>query len=144
MRRSNASTNPSRPSVIASSLRLGCPPERPRCSPPVPDSAETTSRPEQTPGTALGILFALSVSHLLNDTIQSLIPAIYPHVKAEFSLSFTQIGLITLTFQMTASLLQPFVGFFTDRRPKPFSLATGMALSLSGLILLSVAHNFHL
>src|SRR5450432_2031657 len=93
--------------------------------------------------TVLGILFSLSLSHLLNDTIQSLIPAIYPLVKSEFGLSFTQIGLITLTFYLTASLLQPMVGILTDRRPQPFSLAAGMGLSLVGILLLSIAHNFH-
>jgi len=71
---------------------------------------------------------AASFSHLLNDTIQSLIPAIYPVLKASFQLSFAQIGLITLTFQVTASLLQPLVGLYTDRRPQPFSLPVGMAV----------------
>src|ERR1700754_4893217 len=74
----------------------------------------------------LGVLFALSFSHLLNDTMQSLIPAIYPILKAELNLDFRHIGLITLTNQLTASLLQPVVGFYTDRRPQPFSLAVGM------------------
>jgi FSR family fosmidomycin resistance protein-like MFS transporter len=92
--------------------------------------------------TVLAILFAISFSHLLNDTIQSLIPAIYPLLKSSFHLSFVQVGLITLAFQMTASILQPVVGTYTDRRPKPFSLACGMALSLGGLILLSRAGNF--
>ncbi len=93
--------------------------------------------------TVLAILLAISFSHLLNDTIQSLIPAIYPMVKDSFHLSFTQIGLITLTFQLTASLLQPFVGLYTDRNPKPYSLATGMGFSLAGLVLLAFAGNFH-
>jgi MFS transporter, FSR family, fosmidomycin resistance protein len=92
--------------------------------------------------TALGILFSLSLSHGLNDTLQSLIPAIYPIVKAEFSLSFTQIGLITLTFYLTASLLQPLVGLLTDRWPQPYSLAVGMGISLVGILLVSIAHNF--
>ena len=95
-------------------------------------------------GPVLGILFSLSLSHGLNDAIQSLIPAIYPLVKTEFGLNFTQIGLITLTFYLTASLLQPLVGFLTDRRPQPFSLPVGMGISLAGLLLLSVAHNYHL
>ncbi len=90
----------------------------------------------------LAILFAISFSHLLNDTIQSLIPAIYPLLKSSFHLSFVQVGLITLAFQMTASILQPFVGLFTDRRPQPFSLACGMGLTLGGLILLSQASHF--
>ena len=74
-------------------------------------------------GTVIAILLAISFSHLLNDTIQSLFPAIYPFLKTSFQLSYTQIGLITLVFQMTASLLQPVVGLYTDRRPKPYSLA---------------------
>jgi FSR family fosmidomycin resistance protein-like MFS transporter len=92
--------------------------------------------------TVLAILFAISFSHLLNDTIQSLIPAIYPLLKASFHLSFVQIGLITLCFQMTASILQPCVGFYTDRRPRPFSLAWGMGLTLSGLTILAFAGSF--
>ncbi|WP_315861228.1 MFS transporter [Anatilimnocola floriformis] len=92
--------------------------------------------------TAFAILVALSVSHLLNDTIQSLIAAVYPLLKENYKLSFTQIGLITLAFQLTASVLQPLVGMYTDRRPLPFSLATGMGISLSGLLLLSVAGSF--
>jgi FSR family fosmidomycin resistance protein-like MFS transporter len=93
-------------------------------------------------GTVTTILFAISFSHLLNDTIQSLFPAIYPLLKNSFRLSYTQIGLITLTFQLTASLLQPVVGLYTDRRPKPFSLAVGMGFSLFGLVLLSAASSF--
>ena len=92
--------------------------------------------------TVLAILFAISFSHLLNDTIQSLIPAIYPLLKTSFHLSFVQVGLITLAFQMTASILQPFVGWYTDRRPKPYSLACGMGFTLSGLILLSHATHY--
>ena len=88
------------------------------------------------------VLIAISVSHLLNDTIQSVIPAIYPILKESFHLSFTQVGLITLTFQLTASLLQPFVGLYTDHRPKPYSLAVGMGFTLVGLLLLSGASNF--
>jgi FSR family fosmidomycin resistance protein-like MFS transporter len=92
--------------------------------------------------TVFPILFAISFSHLLNDTIQSLIPAIYPVVKDSFSLTFAQIGLITLTFQMSASLLQPFVGIYTDRKPQPYSLAIGMGFTLIGLVSLSVAPSF--
>ena len=88
------------------------------------------------------ILVALSVCHLLNDLIQSLIPALYPLLKKEFDLDFTQIGLITLAFQLTASLLQPTVGAFTDKRPMPFSLAIGMGSTLIGLLLLSVAQSY--
>jgi MFS transporter, FSR family, fosmidomycin resistance protein len=92
--------------------------------------------------TSYGVLLAISVSHLLNDTLQSLIPAIYPVVKDGFQLTFTQVGLITLTFQLTASLLQPIVGAFTDRRPQPFSLAAGMGLTLIGLTLVAVVSSY--
>jgi MFS transporter, FSR family, fosmidomycin resistance protein len=87
-------------------------------------------------------LISLCFSHLLNDTVQSLIPAIYPVLKTSFRLDFGQIGLITLTFQLTSSLLQPLVGVYTDHKPKPFSLAIGMGVSLCGLLLLSQAWNY--
>jgi FSR family fosmidomycin resistance protein-like MFS transporter len=90
----------------------------------------------------MSVLVALSVSHMLNDTLQAIVPAIYPLLKANFDLSFRQIGLITLTNQLTASILQPFVGSFTDRHPMPYSLATGMGLTLVGLVLLGLAHGF--
>lgn len=93
--------------------------------------------------TVLPILFALSFSHLLNDTIQSLIPAIYPIVKTSYHLSFGQIGIITLVFQMSASLFQPFVGLYTDKKPQPFSLATGMGFTLLGLVTLSMSSHFY-
>lgn len=92
--------------------------------------------------TVMNVLLALSLSHLLNDTIQSLIPAIYPVLKDSFRLSYAQIGLITFVFQMTGSLLQPFIGYYTDRRPKPYSLAVGMGVTLTGLVLLSQAGNY--
>ena len=91
----------------------------------------------------LAVLFALSFSHLVNDTIQSLVPSVYPILKVTYHLDFGQIGLITLAFQLTASFLQPFVGIVTDRRPAPFSLAVGMAFSLCGLVLLSRAPSYH-
>jgi FSR family fosmidomycin resistance protein-like MFS transporter len=94
--------------------------------------------------TVFSILFAISFSHMLNDTIQSLIPAIYPVVKDSFQLNFTQIGLITLTYQLTASILQPFVGFYTDKRPQPYALVAGMSFTLIGLVALSMAPNFYL
>jgi FSR family fosmidomycin resistance protein-like MFS transporter len=94
--------------------------------------------------TAFPVLVALSVSHLLNDTIQSLISAVYPVLKESYALTYTQIGLITLVFQLTASLLQPLVGVYTDRRPLPFSLTAGMGVTLGGLLLLSVANTFPL
>src|SRR5688572_18157928 len=82
------------------------------------------------------ILFTIAFTHLLNDMMQSVIPAVYPLIKEQFSLSFTEIGLTTLTFQLTASLLQPIVGFYTDKKPLPMSLAIGMSFTLVGLILL--------
>lgn len=95
-------------------------------------------------GTAFSILGAISVSHLLNDMMQSLIVAIYPILQADFSLSFVQIGMITLTYQLTASLLQPLIGYYTDKHPQPYSLPIGMGFTLSGLLLLSVANTFPL
>jgi MFS transporter, FSR family, fosmidomycin resistance protein len=93
-------------------------------------------------GTAVAVLAGISVSHLLNDTVQSLIPAIYPMLKSAFALSFAQVGLLTLTQQLTASVLQPIVGWYTDRRPMPYSLVVGMAFSLVGLLLLARAPTF--
>ena len=90
----------------------------------------------------LGIIGAVSFVHLLNDMMQSVIITIYPLLKNEFALSFVQIGMITLTFQLTASLLQPVVGMVTDRRPLPYSLPVGMCFTLSGLLLLSVAPSY--
>ena len=98
--------------------------------------------PSVTEQTVLKVLLALSFSHMVNDTIQSLLPAIYPLLKEKFSLTFTQVGLITLTFQGIASLLQPFVGSYTDRQPKPYSLAIGMSITLVGLALLSRATHY--
>jgi FSR family fosmidomycin resistance protein-like MFS transporter len=88
------------------------------------------------------VLGAISTAHMLNDMMQSLILAIYPILKGEFALSFTQIGLITLTYQLTASLLQPLVGLYTDKKPVPYSLPVGMTFTLSGLLLLAYAPNF--
>jgi FSR family fosmidomycin resistance protein-like MFS transporter len=88
------------------------------------------------------VLAGISLSHLLNDTVQSLVPAIYPMLKEAFALSFTQIGLLTLTLQVTASLLQPLVGLYTDRRPTPYSLVIGMTFSLVGLLLLAGAATY--
>jgi FSR family fosmidomycin resistance protein-like MFS transporter len=86
--------------------------------------------------TAFKVLGAIGFSHLLNDMIQSLIPAIYPLLKDSLALNFTQIGLITLTFQITASLLQPMVGLYTDHHPQPYSLSVGIGCSLIGLLIL--------
>jgi FSR family fosmidomycin resistance protein-like MFS transporter len=93
-------------------------------------------------GPAYIVLGGISFSHFLNDTMQSLIPSIYPMLKASYALNFAQIGLITLAFQFTASLLQPVVGHFTDRKAQPFSLAIGMGSTFFGLLLLSVAHSY--
>ena len=92
--------------------------------------------------TALRVLFALSFCHFLNDSMQSLIPALYPMLKTSLQLDFGQIGLITFVYQITASFFQPLVGAFTDRRPLPYALAVGMGFTLSGLLLLSVASTF--
>ena len=93
---------------------------------------------------AVPILAAISISHMLNDVIQSLLPAIYPILKSSFHLDFGQIGLLTLTFQLTASLLQPLVGAYTDRKPQPFSLVAGMGFTLLGLLTLSRAGSYPL
>ncbi|NUU64690.1 MFS transporter [Enterobacteriaceae bacterium BIT-l23] len=92
--------------------------------------------------TAFGILGAISLSHLLNDMIQSLLLAIYPLLQADFSLSFVQVGLITLTYQVSSSLLQPLVGYYTDKYPMPWSLPVGMCFTLSGLVMLAMAGSF--
>ncbi len=106
--------------------------------------ASTHSATQHTPAerTAFNVLGAISFSHFLNDTMQSLMLAIYPLFKSGFQLSFAQIGLITLSFQFTASLLQPLVGYYTDRHPKPFSLALGMGCTLTGLLALSQVSSF--
>jgi FSR family fosmidomycin resistance protein-like MFS transporter len=93
-------------------------------------------------GTAVAVLAAISVCHMLNDVIQSLIMAIYPMLKENLAINFHQIGLITFTFQFTASVLQPVVGYFTDRYPTPYSLVIGMGSSLVGLILIAFATSY--
>lgn len=98
--------------------------------------------PYLTEGTAYAILFTIGTCHLLNDMIQSVIPAIYPLLKEKFGFTFAQIGIITLVFQLTSSVLQPFVGRYADRHPQPYSLATGMCFTLTGLIALAFAPNF--
>ncbi|MBB4515099.1 MFS transporter [Paraburkholderia fungorum] len=104
--------------------------------------ASTAAPAAKVQRTVYSVLGAISFSHLLNDMIQSLILAIYPMLKDNFSLSFGQIGLITLTYQITASLLQPLVGSYTDKHPKPYSLPVGMGFTLAGLLLMSVAPSF--
>src|SRR6266481_860199 len=92
--------------------------------------------------TVFKILLTISFCHLLNDTLQSLIPAIYPLLKTTFHLDFGQVGLIALTLQLTASILQPLVGLYTDRRPQPYSLALGMGITLAGLLALALAASY--
>src|ERR1700722_1357247 len=94
--------------------------------------------------TIFSILLAISFSHLLNDTMQSLIPSTYPLLKHSLKLNFSQLGLVTFCFQLTASLLQPFVGLYTDKRPQPYSLAAGMCFTLVGLVMLSRAGTYPL
>ncbi|MEO5891539.1 MAG: MFS transporter, partial [Ferruginibacter sp.] len=102
-----------------------------------------TATQQLTQRTVYPVLFTIAFTHFINDLLQSVIPSVYPLVKTEFNLSFTQIGLITFMFQLMASLLQPFVGIYTDRKPMPYSLAVGMGFTLSGLVLLSQATGFY-
>ncbi|WP_338016696.1 MFS transporter [Oleomonas cavernae] len=106
--------------------------------------AITAARALPAEGATYGILLAVSFCHFLNDLMQSLLPAIYPMLKSNFALDFGQIGLVTFTFQITGSLLQPLVGFYTDRHPKPYSLAVGMGFTLSGLAVISMAGSYGL
>jgi MFS transporter, FSR family, fosmidomycin resistance protein len=92
--------------------------------------------------TVYTILFSIAFAHLLNDLMQSVIPSTYPILKQIFHLNFTQIGLITFVFQLTASILQPFIGFYTDKNPKPYSLAFGMLFTITGLVFLSLSNAF--
>lgn len=108
----------------------------------IPVSTDTPASTPSSEGTAFGVLGGISFAHMLNDMIQSLILAIYPILKGDFHLSFAQVGLITLTYQLTASMLQPLVGMVTDRRPMPYSLPVGMGFTLAGLLLLAVAPTF--
>jgi MFS transporter, FSR family, fosmidomycin resistance protein len=109
-----------------------------RVQDPVPPPAPSSPAP-----TALGILAVLSFCHLINDMMQSVLPAIYPLLKGRFALDFGQVGIITLTQQLSASVLQPVIGMYTDRRPKPYSLAIGMGFTLAGMVLLSAASHFY-
>jgi FSR family fosmidomycin resistance protein-like MFS transporter len=103
---------------------------------------QTASIREKKPGTVYPILIAASFCHFLNDMVQSLLPAIYPLLKQAFSLDFGQIGLITLTYQLVASVLQPLIGLYTDMKPKPYSLTVGMGFTLIGLLILSVSPTY--
>src|SRR5256885_563084 len=118
------------------------PPEPPRLNESA--QAPAVSTVSTAGSTAFGILVAISFCHLLNDMMQSLLPALYPMLRSSYRLSFTQIGLLTFTFQFTASLLQPLVGAFADKRPRPYSLATGMGFTLAGLVLLAFADSYAL
>ena len=95
-----------------------------------------------TEGTVYSVLIICSISHFLNDMIQSVIPSIYPIVKENFGFSFAQIGMITLVFQLTSSILQPFTGLYADKRPRPYALSVGMCFTLVGLLLLAFAQNY--
>lgn len=106
-------------------------------------TAENTNAPSQN-DTVIAVLTALSVCHLLNDMMQSLLPSIYPILKDSYQLDFSQIGFITLAFQLTASLLQPVVGMYTDRYPKPYSAAIGMGMTVIGLGLIATANSYPL
>ncbi|MEM0542039.1 MFS transporter [Flavobacterium sp. j3] len=107
----------------------------------------TASPLSKNPGlvhkTVFSILFSISFAHLLNDLIQAIIPSVYPILKQNYKLTFSQIGLITFAFQFSASILQPFVGYYTDKHPKPFSQVYGMLFSLAGIVSLSYANTFN-
>ncbi|RZG68771.1 MFS transporter [Acinetobacter bouvetii] len=97
---------------------------------------------EQPQGMIITVVGAVAVAHLLNDLIQAVLPAIYPMLKTNFSLSFAQVGLISLVYQITASLLQPWIGLYTDKHPKPYLLPLGMVVTFSGILLLAFSPNF--
>jgi FSR family fosmidomycin resistance protein-like MFS transporter len=106
-------------------------------------SGTTASNASIASQTVYPILFSICFAHLLNDLLQSVIPSIYPMVKENYHLTFSQVGWITFTFQLTASILQPFVGNYTDKRPKPYSFAVGMAFTFMGIILLAMSSGFY-
>jgi len=105
-------------------------------------SSKLKGSPTMVEGTVYSMLVICSISHFLNDMIQSIIPAIYPIMKDKFNYSFAQIGIITLVFQMTSSILQPFTGFYADKHPRPYALSAGMCFTLIGLLLLAFAENY--
>jgi len=109
---------------------------------PAADSPASAQAPADAETATFAIILSLSFCHLLNDMMQSLVPALYPILKDSYHLDFAQIGMITLAFQVTASLLQPLVGMYTDRRPMPYSLAAGMGFTLVGLVLMSMAASY--
>jgi FSR family fosmidomycin resistance protein-like MFS transporter len=106
------------------------------------ESADVSAPARGRNETVFAVLIAISFCHLLNDMMQSLLPAIYPNLKVQFGLSFVQIGLVTLAYQITASLLQPVVGLYADRRPTPLALPSGTLFTLAGLSVLSIAHSY--
>jgi FSR family fosmidomycin resistance protein-like MFS transporter len=110
----------------------------------IQDGDEMVSQAPVAHSTVMAVLFAISFSHCLNDTIQALLPSIYPMLRDSFHLNFAQLGWITFTFQCTASLFQPLVGFVTDKKPMPHSLAVGMSLTLVGLLALAFANSYPL
>lgn len=110
----------------------------------VQTAAASASSPSQSSPLVMRIIGAVALAHLINDLIQSVLPSIYPMLKAYYGLSFTQVGLITLTFQLTASLLQPWVGYHTDRHPKPWLLPAGSICTLIGIVMMSVVGSFPL
>ena len=105
-------------------------------------SQKLKGKPTMTEGTAYSILMICGISHFLNDMIQSIIPSIYPILKDQFDFSFAQIGIITLVFQMTSSILQPFTGLYADRHPRPYALSVGMCFTLAGLLALAFANHY--
>ena len=110
--------------------------------PVLTDPIEVLATPSKAGKTVFPVLMAASFCHLLNDMLQALLPAVYPILRGDFDLSFAQVGFLTFIYQMTASLLQPFIGLYTDRRPMPFSLPFGMASSMAGLLTLAFAPSY--
>src|ERR1700744_2575193 len=105
-------------------------------------SVQAAASAPKTSRTVFPVLWAASFCHLLNDMLQALLPAAYPILQGGFDLSFAQVGFLTFIYQLTASLFQPFIGYYTDRRPMPFSLPVGMASSMAGLLTLAFAPNY--
>ena len=105
-------------------------------------SPSSAASQASTNNTTFAVILSLSFCHLLNDMMQSLVPALYPILKQNYDLSFSQIGIITLAFQFTASMLQPVVGMYTDRKPQPYSLVIGMGFTLTGLLMMSQATSY--
>lgn len=117
---------------------------QPTATAPIPTETEFVGPAPAAAKAVVSILTAVSLCHLLNDMIQSLLPSIYPILKVSYHLNFSQIGMITLVYQIVASLLQPFIGLYTDRRPVPYALAVGMCFTLVGILLLATASSFRL